>query len=188
MKWKFYHRLSRFYKRGFNLIEAAIVLAVVGLVIGGIWVAAQGAQQKIRYNQYSKGMLIINENVRNSFKGTDTVTPTYLSGYSNLLPSLLMGADGFSVAPTPSGGSYLRDPLGNVFYIRIDANRITYDFGPIKNEDCIPLTANVSANAKNHLMSIGLYTTTHTWYWTFPFIPTAAQCSGVTGLTFQYKF
>lgn len=34
---------------GFNLIEAAIVLGVVGLVIGGIWVAASA----VRNNQIS---------------------------------------------------------------------------------------------------------------------------------------
>lgn len=35
-------------KRGFNLIEAAIVLGVVGLVIGGLWVAAA----KVRENMF----------------------------------------------------------------------------------------------------------------------------------------
>ena len=34
-------------RRGFNLIEAAIVLGVVGLVIGGIWAAASAVNQKL---------------------------------------------------------------------------------------------------------------------------------------------
>ena len=34
------------HKRGFNLIEAAIVLAVVGLVVAGIWVAASAVHAR----------------------------------------------------------------------------------------------------------------------------------------------
>jgi len=35
---------------GFNLIEAAIVLGVVGLVIGGIWIAAASVSMKMNTN------------------------------------------------------------------------------------------------------------------------------------------
>lgn len=38
-------------KRGFNLIEAAIVLAVVGGVIGGIWVAASAVREGVKINK-----------------------------------------------------------------------------------------------------------------------------------------
>jgi len=38
-------------RRGFNLIEAAIVLAVVGGVIGGIWVAASSIKNKLDINK-----------------------------------------------------------------------------------------------------------------------------------------
>lgn len=37
-------------RRGFNLIEAAIVLGVVGLIIGGIWVAASAVRGKMEAN------------------------------------------------------------------------------------------------------------------------------------------
>lgn len=37
-------------KYAFSLIEAAIVLGVVGLVIGGIWVAAAAVQETMRVN------------------------------------------------------------------------------------------------------------------------------------------
>lgn len=37
-------------KRGFSLIEAAIVLGLVGLVIGGIWAAAATIAQQRRFN------------------------------------------------------------------------------------------------------------------------------------------
>jgi hypothetical protein len=33
---------------GFNLIEAAIVLGAIGLVIGGIWIAASAVNRNLR--------------------------------------------------------------------------------------------------------------------------------------------
>ncbi len=38
--------------RGFSLIEAAIVLGVVGLVIGGIWIAAETVMTRVKTSQY----------------------------------------------------------------------------------------------------------------------------------------
>jgi hypothetical protein len=39
------------YRRGFSLIEAAVVLGVVGLVIGGIWAAAVTVKENLEVNQ-----------------------------------------------------------------------------------------------------------------------------------------
>ncbi len=48
---------ARKRRRGFNLIEAAIVLGVVGLVIGGIWVAAAAVSSTLKINETIKGNL-----------------------------------------------------------------------------------------------------------------------------------
>ena len=45
------------YKRGFNLIEVAMVLGVVGLVIGGIWVAAAAVNENMKVNDTAAGIL-----------------------------------------------------------------------------------------------------------------------------------
>lgn len=39
-------------RSGFSLIEAAIVLGVVGTIIGGIWIAAAMVMDRIKLNQY----------------------------------------------------------------------------------------------------------------------------------------
>jgi len=44
-------------KKGFNLIEAAVVLAVVGAVIGGIWVAAAKINDSFKWSQTEKGWI-----------------------------------------------------------------------------------------------------------------------------------
>ncbi len=43
--------------KGFSLIEAAIVLGVVGLIIGGIWVVAASIRENMLANQISTGLL-----------------------------------------------------------------------------------------------------------------------------------
>ncbi len=45
-------------RRGFNLVEAAIVLGVVGLVIGGIWTGAASVKQNHWISETSKGVLL----------------------------------------------------------------------------------------------------------------------------------
>ncbi len=51
-------------RRGFNLIEAAIVLGVVGLVVAGIWVAAAALSEKLEVKNvkdfvlYSQGLAL----------------------------------------------------------------------------------------------------------------------------------
>lgn len=61
--------LSPRSRSGFNLVEAAIVLGVIGLVIGGIWVAASAVQSNIRKTDGSRALIQIVQNVRIMFEG-----------------------------------------------------------------------------------------------------------------------
>lgn len=56
-------RISRLLK-GFSLIEAAIVLGVVGLVIGGIWIAAASYGFERQKQQYFQGLLTLKVNAQ----------------------------------------------------------------------------------------------------------------------------
>lgn len=56
---------SFFYiKDGFSLVEAALVLGVIGLVIGGIWVAADSVRQNQRINETANDILQISSAAR----------------------------------------------------------------------------------------------------------------------------
>lgn len=46
-------------QRGFSLLETAIVLGLVGLVIGGIWVAAGAVSYQFQKQRFFQGMLSI---------------------------------------------------------------------------------------------------------------------------------
>jgi len=56
-------------KRGFNLIEAAIVLGIVGLVLGGIWIAASSVMERQRESRALSDLSIAIQNINNVYKG-----------------------------------------------------------------------------------------------------------------------
>ena len=56
-------------RRGFSLIEAAIVLAVVGLVIGGIWWAASAVRETYMVSQAVKDLFSTIQGTRKLTKG-----------------------------------------------------------------------------------------------------------------------
>lgn len=61
------------HKRGFNLIEIAIVLAVIGLVIGGIYVAAAAVTERQRQSKTITQMMTIVTNMRSIYAGRSAV-------------------------------------------------------------------------------------------------------------------
>jgi hypothetical protein len=64
---------ARKKRRGFNLIEAAIVLGVVGLVIGGIWVAAASVLDNWKLSETISGTLVLAQNTQRLISISDAV-------------------------------------------------------------------------------------------------------------------
>lgn len=62
--------------RAFSLIETAIVLAVVGLVIGGIWVAAAAVHYRYQESRLIQGFLSYKSNVEQYLTQTSPCTAT----------------------------------------------------------------------------------------------------------------
>jgi hypothetical protein len=74
------------HKRGFNLIEAAIILGVVGLVIGGIWVGAAKVKESLAINEMAGAFPLICSNAASLFPlygvtidSTEDITNTAIS-------------------------------------------------------------------------------------------------------------
>lgn len=82
-------------KRGFSLIEAAIVLGIIGLVIGGIWVAAASVQENNRVSRHMEQLVFITQSAQSLFKNQ----PPYSDG-SN--PTLISYTDNTAVSVPPS--------------------------------------------------------------------------------------
>jgi type II secretory pathway pseudopilin PulG len=57
--------------RGFSLIEAAIVMGVVGLVVGTIWVVSANVNESSRANSFVQQTSLLVQNMRNYYSGRE---------------------------------------------------------------------------------------------------------------------
>lgn len=69
--------MERGKHRGFSLIEAAVVLGVVGLVIGGIWVAAARVMLIFKVNALTTEIMQIYSNAEKNFKENGATAANY---------------------------------------------------------------------------------------------------------------
>lgn len=69
---------------GFSLIEAAIVLGIIGLVIGGIWLAAAAANDARKASEMEAGFLQMVRGIENIHKGQ-----TFPSAGTDLTPLIV---------------------------------------------------------------------------------------------------
>lgn len=92
-------------ENAFSLIESAIVLGVVGLVIGGIWVAANSVRQHYQTNRMASAiatMVVQGRNVLGrTWPGTSTVISTAMIR-AGVIPADLIDSTG-TVARAPWG-------------------------------------------------------------------------------------
>lgn len=114
-------------RKGFSLVEAAIVLGVVGLVIGGIWVAAATVIENHKVNKTVEGITTNVSNIR-KFLGRFGVNPNCAAmcavnfqaeNYRN--SGVFKGMSGFyeSYADDGAGNMYpvLNAPVGTDYIV-----------------------------------------------------------------------
>lgn len=101
-------------RRAFSLIESAIVLGVVGLVIGGIWVAAAAVSENMKVSKTVAALMTIMENTRR-----------LNAGYT---PNRIAAAAGYGVGNGPSFDDVLAA-----------ANAIPTDVFNCSSGDCVGL-------------------------------------------------
>ena len=144
-------------RRGFSLIEAAIVLGVVGLVIGGIWYAATSVLQNQRINNTADGILQIASGARRLFSYSDYPT---VSGTSVFATQTAAAAGIFpgDFRYLPSG--YAATPMGASFYVDLGCSsvcpmlkigiRVQNSSSIITPSDCIQLIRRFAGLAKDN--------------------------------------
>ena len=64
-------------KGGFNLIESAIVLGVVGLVIGGIWVAAAAVNEEWKASKTTEDIAVVVRKIQDLISFADAAAVGY---------------------------------------------------------------------------------------------------------------
>jgi prepilin-type N-terminal cleavage/methylation domain-containing protein len=88
------HRTTPPHQRGYSLVEIAIVLAVIGTIIGVLWVAASRAWEYTRRERAREAIAITVANMR-SYYGGQAGVPGALQGVPNFvqLDSQLLAAN-----------------------------------------------------------------------------------------------
>lgn len=86
-------------QRGFSMVEMAIVLGVVGLVMGGVWTLAVKVQQTARVKQAVEQVITINKNIRNYYQTQACIpngdqTATLLGLGQNIFPREMLSGGG----------------------------------------------------------------------------------------------
>lgn len=111
-------------RHGFTLIELAIVLGVVGTIIGAIWLAANSVTQQRRVGDAVEDLKEISTNIRSMYSAAQ-VFPT-----SGDVTTTLMGAN-FNIFPTTmiaAGASNPLDPDGGNVNVIFQPNSVPTQF------------------------------------------------------------
>ena len=137
-------------RRGFNLVEAAIVLGVIGLVIGGIWAAASSLSESRKVSLAATGTLKAVDNIRKMFPGPQMYPINITQAMTNSMvyaPLIYEGVDGFDLSGTtpksPFGDRYaaalrahFTDPTQNYIFVR---------FFSLRYSECIKVMSQIWA-------------------------------------------
>lgn len=171
-------------KKGFSLIEAAIVLGIVGLVIGGIWVAAAAVTQNMREADASKALIQVIQNVRNLYYGQ---TPTATGDITTDMISAKAIPSDFVMTTTSA-----KNPWSGAVTVSISGasfDKVDIAYASVPKDSCIELTSrNTNITTGIGLQQIVIASTATTTVTTFPYLPTAAAANCGTTNTITWTF
>ncbi len=165
---------------GFNLIEAAIVLGIVGLIVGGIWAAAASAYENMRQQTASKNLLAFAQNVRGFYanSGATAIDTSVTNAITQgLIPSDMRSGATAAVSPWATAVTLDTGAIGGI-------NTFGVLFTGLTRQTCINLILrNTNASSGSGLIAVGGTATIPTTESTFPITSAAATalCSTATG-------
>ncbi len=93
-------------RRGFTLTEMAIVVGIIGLVLGGIWAASAAAYSVLRVNRAHEEIDTIINNMRQLYASSPTIPPGDLTGSAmtaGVFPADMVTPDGLIANPWGAG-------------------------------------------------------------------------------------
>jgi len=144
-------RRRRAANKGFNLIEAAIVLGIVGLVVGGIWVAATSVYANLRSKQATDDLLSIAQGVKALYA---TQSNAGNNAAVNLTTSLatVFPSDMLRVNPPAADGDVLNPwnaGTGDAGVLLTAANAVNFViyFGSVPQSACVDFVSRNGAAA-----------------------------------------
>lgn len=141
--------MRHFLKRAFSLIEAAIVLGVVGLVIGGIWVAAATVNDNLKYKDLLEGVTFMVDQIQSSIPSS-TYDKGPLVGGNLYIQNSAYSTLGIGMGLVPAHwikGSDIYTPYGGTSSIFADnKSHFTVRLSQIPRNACIKLVSAVATH------------------------------------------
>lgn len=134
-------------QRGFNLIEIAIVLAVVGLIIGGIYTAASAVTENNRRRNTQTQLLTIVQNIRTTYASQ---TAFAVPSNTEIESMRLFPGDLVLI-----GGNFVNSYGGNANLYAPSAARFTVEFTNVSQGGCVELLTK-SFGTQGNVNQIGL--------------------------------
>lgn len=138
---------------GFNLIEAALVLGIVGLVIGGIFAAWGNVESQQRVRRASDMTTTIVQQIRSTYASRTTFDATDTASGATFTAALIAA----NLIPVEYlSGTNLLNPWGGTTLITPNTTGMNISYSTVKKADCLKLANNMLSNGKtNGLTSIG---------------------------------
>jgi prepilin-type N-terminal cleavage/methylation domain-containing protein len=139
------HRQRR---RGFTLTEIAIVLGIIGLILGAIWVAAAAVYNNLRVSHANTEILQIAQAVRGLYGNASStgviantiLTPTLIN--AKTVPSDMVNVAGTGlIDPFPGGTTGVLTPT--------TADSFTIEMTDVPNDACINLLMSVAGSNRD---------------------------------------
>lgn len=100
-------------RRAFSLVEAAIVLAVVGLVIGGIWTAAATVTENHRINETAIGILSLGRSAQSLLLSGGFPTGANATAYYSTQNSIMRAINN-GIFPYDNANAAYTTPYGYI--------------------------------------------------------------------------
>jgi len=113
--------------KGFSLIEAAIVLGIVGLVIGGLWIAAARVAERSKLNRTIEQITILVQNARTKLKGkiAEGTSVRFMDGCANAQECIPRAGWGVYLPPDMIGtGEFPVSPFGPFYTIDVEGEGV----------------------------------------------------------------
>jgi len=136
-------------QKAFSLIEAAIVLGIVGLVLGGIWVAAASVSSRNRVNDAVTGTAMLFDKARKMFANVDFNTYTDSTDSDFLIASKL-------VPPNWINGTTVVGPFDNLTFWADNYGGMEVSYWMHSSKECFDFVTRISQALKNDIIMINI--------------------------------
>lgn len=132
-------------KRGFTLTEIAIVLGIIGLILGAIWAAASSVYANLKANQAQQGVLAAAQAVRSMFA---TSANTAAAGAVITTPGMFP-VSWSSTAQGVVGNPWHVNPAASYAYVYGNANLFAIELDGISDTGCAQLVSFYNSQASS---------------------------------------